>query len=254
MKGLTQGSVVLELHAQEAAAPDWIHIVPSGTFSGKDGRGPFHLNSPQEVITASFPNPKRPIPVDYNHTLYAQKHDAGAAGWIDRMESRNDGIWAHVEWTPKASRLIAEKEWRFLSPAFETAEDGTVKRIDSVGLVNRPNLPLPALNSESSQDKLSDGQLREKICSLLGLDSSAVSSDILQAMEDVLADRSSKKPPKMEKNSRLSRNDLSLLHGIRKDVDVIRETISTHSHQENKILDTARTDLDLEIKKQLGLA
>ncbi|GBR50054.1 hypothetical protein CSR02_00035 [Acetobacter pomorum] len=139
----------IELHTEQNSVPIWIHIVPSGTFSGRDGRGPFHLKDPQGVIASSLAEGS--IPVDYNHAVYqAGSKAAGAAGWIDRMENRANGIWAHVEWTSSAKKAIADREWRFISPAFMSTKTGDITRIDSVGLVNRPNLALLSLNSRQA--------------------------------------------------------------------------------------------------------
>jgi phage I-like protein len=36
-------------------APEWVHLVPAGRFSGVDGRGPYTLADPAAVIAASLP-------------------------------------------------------------------------------------------------------------------------------------------------------------------------------------------------------
>ncbi|GFE94153.1 phage protease [Acetobacter persici] len=147
----TYGHVTLELHAQQGTAPEWIRILPAGTFKGTDGRGPFILNDAQSVIKLSLSRDGGVIPVDYNHSLYAAKQTDGAAGWINQLESRDDGIWARVDWTPRARQAIADNEWRFLSPAIQTNAAGDVLSIDSVGLVNKPNFNLPILNAQETE-------------------------------------------------------------------------------------------------------
>ena len=52
----------------EGRAPEWIHLLPSGAFSGRDGRGPYRLTDPDAVIAATrewFRGAD--MPVDYNH-------------------------------------------------------------------------------------------------------------------------------------------------------------------------------------------
>ena len=91
--------------------PEWIHILPAGRFSGRDGRGPYALEDAQAVIAASLSQAMpRGIPMDYEHqTENAPQNGqpAPASGWIVAMESREDGIWAHVEWTERAAAMAA---------------------------------------------------------------------------------------------------------------------------------------------------
>jgi len=134
--------------------PQWAHLLPNGTFSGVDGRrGTFQVDDPQKIIDASLPVGGRPIPVDYNHLLFSDQAnhnpEAIAAGWIDRLEARADGIWGHVEWTPKAAKMISDREWRYLSPVI-LDRDGVVIKILGVALVNRPNLIMTDLEGSKN--------------------------------------------------------------------------------------------------------
>lgn len=81
--------------------PDWIELIPAGpAITGIDGRQ--WINDMPDRIVAAFTARIHPMVVDYEH---ASEHrapqglDAPAAGWIDRLENRNDAIWGHVEWT-----------------------------------------------------------------------------------------------------------------------------------------------------------
>ena len=55
--------------------------------------------------------------------------DGTAAGWMKKLELREDGdeLWAEVEWTPTARTAMQEREYRFISPSFvkdHTHKDG----------------------------------------------------------------------------------------------------------------------------------
>lgn len=254
MNSLVHGNVFLELHSQNGNAPEWIHVVPSGTFKGRDGRGPFHLNNMQKVIAASLLGKGTTIPIDYNHNLYTNGSDARAAGWIDRMESRADGIWAHANWTPAASKMIAEKEWRFLSPALATDEAGNITRIDGVGLVNRPNLELTALNSQQSPDGSAATSFRDDLCKILSLPKTADDDAVIAEVLKLVASAPGQKSRAPQKHSSLSGQDHSLLLGIRKDVDMIRDTLALHGQKTDPATTSPDTVLDNEIKKNLGIA
>lgn len=137
-------------------APDWVHIMPAGTFSGLDGRGPYTLKNAEAVIAASMS--RGAVPFDENHateTAAVIGGPAPARGWIDRMEVRADGIWAHVEWTPAGRAILEGKEYRWISPVFNHTKSGDATLIKSVALTNNPNL-LEHLTA--MQTRLADAQ------------------------------------------------------------------------------------------------
>lgn len=126
-----------------ASLPDWIELLPSGTFSGRDGRGPWHC-TPSDVIarTREYQGGVD-IPVDYDHQLeHAAQNGrpAPAAGWISELEARDDGVWGRVEWTDRAREHLAAREFRYLSPVFYHETDGEVLLLESAALTNVPNL------------------------------------------------------------------------------------------------------------------
>jgi phage I-like protein len=81
------------------------------------------------------------IAIDYRH----DSEDI-AAGWITALELTEDGseLWAQVTWTPKGSKVLSEKEFRYLSPEFtnQYQDAETLKKFGPVlmgaGLTNRP--------------------------------------------------------------------------------------------------------------------
>lgn len=134
----------------EPDVPDWVQLVPSGTFSGMDGRGPYTLDDPDEVITRTRARARdRPLPIDYDHALEAEGHGvpAPAAGWIVAIEARDGELWGRVEWTKAAAERIRAREYRYLSPVFLHDSEGRILALGRAGLTNRPNLALQALHS-----------------------------------------------------------------------------------------------------------
>jgi hypothetical protein len=128
--------------------PQWVHLIPAGSFKGVDGRGPFTLLDPPSVIAASLLN--GPLPIDINHStdLAAPKGDPSpAVGWVGRMEARADGIWGMVEWTGSGRQMVANREYRFISPVFQHTSKMAVLKILRGAITNNPNLTeLAALN------------------------------------------------------------------------------------------------------------
>ena len=153
----------------EGDLPAWYHVLPSGEFRGRDGRGPYRLLSPGEVIEA-FAAWGGDLCVDYEHQTLTAAQKAGpvpAAGWVKEIESRPDGIWARIEWTETAAAALKAKEYRYLSPVFDYAPStGEVRVLKMVALTNIPNLHLQAAASRQGDTM---NELMERLCYMLNL-------------------------------------------------------------------------------------
>lgn len=123
---------------------------------------------------------------------------APAAGWVDGLQIRSDGLWGRVRWTAAAAKHIAEREYRYLSPVFRYAPDGTVMAVLRASLTNVPNLnELTALaRTESSMDPIE--ALLTKLREILGLAEDADAPAILKALGEAgIAANSSANDPTM---------------------------------------------------------
>lgn len=141
-------AIALELPPDAAGddqplAPEWVQLIPAGSFSGRDGRGPYLLDG--AAVLDAFERGGIDLPVDYEHQTLEAANKAGpvpAAGWIKQLEVREGALWGRVEWTPKAAALIVQREYRFLSPVFRHDKAGRVLALEGAGLTHYPNLDL----------------------------------------------------------------------------------------------------------------
>ena len=178
-------------------APEWIQLIPAGSFHGRDGRGPYLLSNPEAVIKATMALRMRAgIPIDYDHATdfgTPQGNPAPAAGWITEFAVREGAIWGRVEWTERAAQAIEAHEYRYISPVFQYApSDGAITRLLRAGLTNNPNLYLTAISAAGDEENKMDEFLTQ-LRATLGLDASALTDDILQrisAMSDTDASAS----------------------------------------------------------------
>lgn len=166
-----------------ADAPEWIHLVPAGTFTGDDGRGPYDAGDAGAVIAAST-QAGRKLPIDIAHAI---DHTAGtgqaapAVGWIVALEARADGIWGKVEWNERGRAAVEGREYGFISPVFthSKAKPFKVAKILRASLTNNPNLTLKSLHEEG-QD------MDEELRTALGLPETADQAAILAAVTTAL--------------------------------------------------------------------
>lgn len=135
-----------------ADAPSKIQLLPLGTFSGRDGRGPYTVADAAAIIAHSKAlAPDGQLPVDYGHEMELGDAGARAAGWITDITLEDDGIYGAVSWTAAAAKSISDREFRFISPAFAHDAAGNVLALISAALTNKPNLDLQSLNTHNSR-------------------------------------------------------------------------------------------------------
>jgi phage I-like protein len=123
--------------------PEWVMLIPAGAFFGRDGRGPYRLDA--EAVLDAFGRGGIDLPIDYEHQTLEATAKAGpvpAAGWIKELQTRAGALWGRVEWTPRAAKLIASREYRFLSPVFRHDKAGRILALEGAGLTHYPNLDL----------------------------------------------------------------------------------------------------------------
>lgn len=163
----------------------WLPLIPAGEFSGRDKRA--WNNSNPEGIVDAFIARNADLPVDFEHAteIKAPKGEpAPATGWIVALEVRDGEIWGKVKWTDLGLNAIRKREVRYYSPAFRHDKNGTVIALSSVGLTNKHNLDLPALNKETPTPTPEDDAmpLDKKIREALGLSDKADVDDAVTAI------------------------------------------------------------------------
>ncbi|TAA61626.1 phage protease [Shinella sp. JR1-6] len=127
----------------------WGNLLPKGPdLTARDDRR--WTYNPAEVVAAFVAN-QGPLAVDYEHGQDLLKGEAApAAGWIVAMEDRDGALWGKIEWTERASAMIREREYRFLSSSMRLANGGRIIGLDGAALVNRPALPVAALDPDQT--------------------------------------------------------------------------------------------------------
>jgi len=142
--------------APKADQPEtWCHLAPFGVYSyvvkragrpvlDQDGRpetGRQVLDTEAlDRIAAAF-DAEDPVLVDREHWS-GQTGDSTAMGWVQAIERRGDGadradgLWGRVRWTDLGRAHIENRRLRWLSPVWDTDEDGRPLRLLCVGLTN----------------------------------------------------------------------------------------------------------------------
>ena len=212
-------AVALALNG-EGLAPDWIELIPAGpVVRGRDGRQ-WTMRDPASIVAAFVAN-RADLPIDMEHAQFerAPRGDAAPAyGWIGEVAARNGAIWGRVAWTGKGKASIESREYRYISPVFSFNSSGEILALKGAGLVNRPNLDLPALNREASMNWT-------KLLAALGLPETATEDDAIAAVEKLrgnveIAENRAKSPPSLEKFVPRADYDLALNRATKAETDL----------------------------------
>lgn len=139
---------ILQIHSTEITgnAPEEITLLPPSPVMGRDGRV---FTWSFETVSKGWEKHAQEPPIDTDH-----KSEYGfsteASGWIKSIFTRDGSLKAKVEWTEEGKKLVSQKKYRYISPAFYTNEFNEVQYVSSAALTNHPNLKMPALNRKNN--------------------------------------------------------------------------------------------------------
>ncbi|MEI7036441.1 phage protease [Fulvimonas yonginensis] len=125
-----------------------IQLTPAGNFKPWDGRdipsGHWHIDQAvANAVIARFQARKNPRVLDYEHQTLRKEENgqpAPAAGWITDLQwVDGQGLFGTVELTARARQLIADGEYRYVSPVFSyDRHTGDVLDIQMAAITNNP--------------------------------------------------------------------------------------------------------------------
>ena len=203
-----QKGVIEKLLSLNYKDGELIKVSPVGEVKGLDGRV-FKINAASLIETIQKNN--LDIVLDENHSF------AGAIGWFgkDSFVEKEDGVYAKLELNDKGKELVEKRIYRYLSPVFDT--DGSeVTGLDSVGLVNRPNLLNNALNFKGEIMNVKDSsEYKELLKELekIKKENEALKNELEKLKKDSTQEKNEKaenESDKKELNTRLENIESSL--------------------------------------------
>ncbi len=181
--------LALQSAAADVGAGEWLHLLPAGTFSGADGRGPYVATDPGKIIDLSMADGK--IAIDENHSIDLagpKGLPSPARGWVVEMQARADGIWGRVEWTPAGQALRSEQAYRGISPAVHVRKGTSPAQVAAIArasLTNDPNFPLQHLHQKGLDAMSLSPELLKRLGLAADADQKAVEAAIGRQIDQV---------------------------------------------------------------------
>ncbi len=195
-----EADLLLTICKELEGAPAEIQVIPYGEH--ETDKGSFVLDEAGMAgIVADFESRQNDMAIDYEHQTLSGG-EAPAAGWIKKLVGKgSEGVWALVEWTPRAKEYLKNREYRYLSPVFlKRISDGHVVRLLGAGLPNSPAIDgmVPLVNKSKGGDaRISirgkhvetekEVKVMTKLLELLGLAADATEDQAVEAMKKVRA-------------------------------------------------------------------
>jgi phage I-like protein len=201
------------------ASDGWFHIAPHGTFPHPNGTMQVLDAEACEAMLKTFQEEARQpnfpgLLVDFDHFSHDPAQATTAAGWINALEHRDDGLHAQIRWSDLGQQALTGGRYRMVSPVWSRADcdqwtaplppddKATVhlrpRRLDRLALTNDPNLPGLAPLSNRATDApegraLSSGSrppplpqraasLRSELLNHLRLAGVATDAEIIEAL------------------------------------------------------------------------
>lgn len=160
-----------------------IQLLPDGVVCSKKGEFIADAQARKEIIE-QYNAEKNDAVVDYEHQTLKDV-EAPASGWIKELiDKGKDGLWAKVEWTPKAQEYISNKEYRYLSPVILVRKsDKRAVVLHSAALTNKPAIDgmIPLINKDEEDSQGMD--LLKQLIAILGLPETATEQDVMEKVK-----------------------------------------------------------------------
>lgn len=130
----------------DGAPRTWMDLAYVGEWKGHQAGDFKFTNEVFANIVARFEEQKNPIPITYEHPEKWMGTPVVAAGWIHELAIKDGHLWGLAEFTPKATDMIKQGEYRFCSVVVDFASidrksgDEVGPELYEVGLTNTPFL------------------------------------------------------------------------------------------------------------------
>lgn len=140
-------------------ADNWYLIAPIGEHPHSDSGMIQVIDAAAvEAMTNSMPT-NTELLVDFDHESHDTAKRTTAAGWIQNLQARADGLYAQIRLTKSGADAVKGGDYRFISPVWTLNNcrqiDETHIRpmvLTDAGITNRPQLRgLPALSNRDAR-------------------------------------------------------------------------------------------------------
>lgn len=185
----------------ELPADGWFQLAPLGEFPHPESGLVQVLDRPALERMANRLAADGARLVDFDHFSYDTSRSSEAAGWIEELAVRDDGLWARARWSDVGEAALVNGRYRFVSPVWLPGDCDSLGanrirpgRLDSAGLTNQPNLRgmAPMTNragGPAAPTPTSEPKSMKTVANRLGLSPDASEEAVLAEVNKLLKTR-----------------------------------------------------------------
>jgi phage I-like protein len=157
----------------------YYHIAPIGTFKHRASGTTQIIDTEavQSMVDTFHDEEKAAGPhwpgilVDFDHFSNDTSKPSVAAGWIEDLKNRTDGLWAKIRWSDLGEEAVKGGRYRLISPVWNRSEcedlgDNKIKplRLDRVAVTNDPVLKgMVPVSNRAEEEEGADETIEEEI-------------------------------------------------------------------------------------------
>ena len=189
--------------------------------------------------------------VDYDHFSDDLNQPSEAAGWIQELQNREDGLYGRIRWSRSGKAAVEGLEYRFISPVWlptdcEELDNRRLRplRLDKAAVTNEPNIKgmKPLANRDNNVPegggKESIMDFKALLLALLGLAPEATDEEISTGVDGIkgkLTNAEAVEGELEEKKTELEKLQNSELEGqVEDDMEEFKDVIKEDNKEEVK--------------------
>ena len=179
----------------------WFHLAPIGEFPHAESGAVQVIDAEAVQAMATAFQAGTELLIDFEHESHDPDKRTEAAGWIQNVEARADGLWMQPRWSDSGTACILGGRYRYISPVWlakdcQQLSGNRVRplRINDAGLTNSPNLkglvPLANRQGNPAPDPTKKTpttmDYKSQLLKMLGLAADATDEQITAAIQAAL--------------------------------------------------------------------
>lgn len=182
----------------ELPADRWYQIAPIGEFPHAASGLVQVIDTASVQAMANALKPGEELLIDFDHESHDSAKRTTAAGWIQNLQARADGLYAQIRLTKSGAEAIKGGDYRFISPVWmandcEQLDKKRIRplRLNDAGITNTPNLrglsPLSNREESRPQHAAEQADLQKEqmklVATELGLSADASEASVVAAIQ-----------------------------------------------------------------------
>lgn len=237
-------------------ADGWVHLASIGEHphdNGEEAVVQVVDSAAVDRMVREFQAEGRPRLLDFDHESRDASKSTVAAGWVEEVQARANGLWGRVRWSDQGQLAVGNGRFRFISPVWTVTKLGGDRvrpvRLLDAALTNQPNLSGMLPISNRGLGPQTTNTTMKTVAALLGLNDAAaeeqISSAVRNLQEETKANRAALEQMTRERDNLKSAHQELLQAQVEADLDKHAGVIANRDTMRAALLRDRKGTLDI---------